>query len=168
MDKFLEWLEKNKRNHYALTDKSYKKVCQENKLEDNPKINTELATYGDAVLKLALCQILWCDNISKFTEKKKKYEEDENLVKIIAQHYNLLDYMLYDEKDKPNNYNYEKKSKTQNNGNVVVSKNNNKHKFIATAVEACLGAIYDESKSIDVVIKIVKVWKKLIDDSDNN
>ena len=76
--------------------------------------------------------------------------------------------MLYDKTDKPSNYNYEKKSKTKNNGNVVVSKNNNKHKFIATAVEECLGAIYLENKSIDVVLEIVNVWEKLIDDNDNN
>ena len=53
-DKFLEWLNKNK-EHYALIDKSYKNVLPEKEI----KVNTELATYGDAVLKLALCQILW-------------------------------------------------------------------------------------------------------------
>ena len=168
MDKFSEWLEKN-REHYALIDRSYKKVLQKDKLKNNNiQVNTELATYGDIVLKLAICSILWREDISKLSEIKKKYEEDENLVKIIAQYYHLLDYMLYDKTDKPNNYNYEKKSKTKNNGDVVVSKNNNKHKFIATAVEACLGAIYLESKSIDVVLEIVNVWKKLIDNSDNN
>ena len=168
MDKFSEWLEKN-RKHYALIDRSYKKVLQKDKLRNNNiQVNTELATYGDIVLKLAICSILWREDISKLSEIKKKYEEDENLVKIIAQYYNLLDYMSYDKTDKPKNYNYEKKSKTKNNGDVVVSKNNNKHKFIATAVEACLGAIYLESKSIDVVLEIVNVWKKLIDNSDNN
>ena len=168
MDKFSEWLEKN-RKHYALIDRSYKKVLQKDKLKNNNiQVNTKLATYGDIVLKLAICSILWREDISKLSEIKKKYEEDENLVKIIAQYYHLLDYMLYDKTDKPNNYNYEKKSKTKNNGDVVVSKNNNKHKFIATAVEACLGAIYLESKSIDVVLEIVNIWKKLIDNSDNN
>ena len=157
MDKFLEWLKENK-EHYALVDKSYKKVCQKNgESIENIQVNTELATYGDAVLKLAICSILWREDISKLSEIKKKYEEDENLVKIIAQYYHLLDYMLYDKMDKPNNYNYEKKSKTKNNGDVVVSKNNNKHKFIATAVEACLGEIYLE-KGINTVLEIVETW----------
>jgi dsRNA-specific ribonuclease len=170
MDKFLEWLENNKK-HYALKDSSYKKVLQsEERLADTKdiKVNTELATYGDAVLKLAICSILWREDISKLSEIKKKYEEDESLVKIIAQYYRLLDYMLYDKEDKPNDYNYEKKSKTKNNGDEVVSKNNNKHKFIATAVEACLGAIYLENNSIDLVLEIVNAWKNLIDNSDNN
>ena len=94
MDKFSEWLEKNS-EHYALIDRSYKKVLQKDKSKNNNiQVNTELATYGDIVLKLAICSILWREDISKLSEIKKKYEEDENLVKIIAQYYHLLDYML--------------------------------------------------------------------------
>ena len=153
MDKFLEWLNKNK-DHYALIDKSYKNVLPEKEI----KVNTELATYGDAVLKLALCQILWCNNISKFTEKKKKYEEDETLVKIIAKNYKLLDFIKF-ENTKPKDYNY-LKSNTKKNGK-------NTHKFIATAVEACLGAIYDEEKNMAKVIEIVQLWKDMVDKSCN-
>ena len=157
MDEFKIWLDNNK-NHCALVDKSYKNVCQQKKGVDpnDIKVNTELATYGDAVLKLALCQILWCEDVSMLTEKKKKYEEDETLVKAIADYYDLLDYIKYDKKTKPSDYEYEKKH------------GKNPHKFIATAVEACLGAIYLENKSIDVVLEIVNVWKNLIDYSDNN
>ena len=67
---------------------------------------------------------------------------------------------------KPNDYNYEKKSKTKDNGDMVVSKNNNKHKFIATAVEACLGEIYLE-KGINTVLEIVKIWIDMIKGVDN-
>ena len=159
MDAFLEWVKTNKQ-HYALVDKSYKKVCQGEEKRSNAndiKVNTELATYGDAVLKLALCQILWCDNISKFSEKKKKYEEDETLVKIIAKHYNLLDFIKSDN-TKPKDYNY-LKSDTKKNGK-------NTHKFIATAVEACLGAIYMD-EGMDKVVRIVKVWKDMVDNNEN-
>lgn len=117
-------------------------------------MNTELATYGDAVLKLALCQILWGSNISKFTEKKQKYEEDETLVKVVAKYYNLLDFIKFDDK-KPKDYNY-LKSDTKKNGK-------NTHKFIATAVEACLGAIYVEGNDMVKVVEIVKSWKKMVD-----
>ena len=58
-DIFRAWLGDNK-NHYALKDKSYKKVFQnKNCREYKGAVNTELATYGDAVLKLALCKILF-------------------------------------------------------------------------------------------------------------
>ena len=162
-DKFLEWLENNK-EHDALKDRSYKKVLQNEKKLYNTKcikVNTELATYGDAVLRLALCQLLWEDKVEQLTETKKKYESDEVLVKVIAKHYDMLKYIKYDEDDDqiPKDYCY--------NGDVVVSKNNNKHKFIATAVEACLGAIYME-KGIDTVLDIVKIWKDLIDNNNKN
>jgi len=158
MDKFLEWLGKNK-EHYALVDTSYKMVYQresKSPTANDIRVNTELATYGDAVLKLALCQILWDKDISQLTEIKKKYEEDENLVKIIAKHYDLLKFIKYDNSKKPNDYNYNK------------SKNRNTHKFIATAVEACLGAIYHEEKDINIVLGIVKDWIDMVDKQDNN
>jgi len=156
MDKFLKWIENNE-GHQALTDKSHKNVStRENKAPLNEYDNTELATYGDAVLKLALCEILWKDKTGVLTEEKKKYESDEVLVKVIAAHYNLLKYLCFDEKDekKLQDYNYQKK------------KGKNPHKYIATAIEACLGAMYmDESVSWDDIIEIVKEWKNLIDGS---
>ena len=56
-------------------------------------------------------------------------------------------------------YNY-LKSNTKKNGK-------NTHKFIATAVEACLGAIYDEEKNMAKVIEIVQLWKDMVDKSCN-
>ena len=149
-DKFLEWLNKNE-EHYALIDKSYKKYKQSKyKLADTKGIivNTELATYGDAVLKLALCQILWDENITELTERKKIYEMDKTLVGIIAKKYELLNYIMYDKDDANMVKDYDYKD--------------DKHKFIATAVEACLGAIYLE-KGMDIVLEIIKDWKDLID-----
>ena len=98
------------------------------------KINFELATYGDAVLKLALCKIYreYKENGLRFSENlsdwKKKYESDEVLVRVIAKHYNLLNFLRYDEKgngkpeeQKPQDYDH----KGQND--------NDRHKYIATA-----------------------------------
>lgn len=155
MDKFLQWIEKHK-NHRALTDNSYKKVYQNKygKELSNTKVNTDLATYGDAVLKLALCQILWNEKVDKLTECKKNYESDEILVKVIAERYQILDYLRFDKNDKniPKNYNYQKE----------------KHKYIATAIEACLGAMYiDKKVSWLDIIEIVKEWKRIIDDCIN-
>lgn len=90
------------------------------------------------------------------TEGKKEYESDEVLVKVIAKHYNFLKYLCFDEKDekKPKDYNYQKK------------KGKNPHKYIATALEACLGAMYmDKNVTWEDIIEIVNDWKNIIDDS---
>ena len=152
MDKFLKWIENNKENR-ALIDKSHKNVStRENKAPLEECDNTELATYGYAVLKLALCEILWKNRTGVLTEEKKKYEKDEVLVKIIAKHYDILQYLHFDkaDKNKPKDYNYQK----------------NGYKYIATAIEACLGAMYmDKNSSWCDIIEIVEEWKKLIDSS---
>ena len=151
MDKFEQWIKKHRKN-IALTDKSYKKVYQKQYKKEltDDKVNTELATYGDAVLKLALCEILWENKTKVLTEEKKKYESDEILVKIIAKHYDILSLLRFDKKDKniPQNYDY----------------NNDNHKYIATAIEACLGAMYlDKSVSWRDIVSVVKNWKNMID-----
>ena len=72
-------------------------------------------------------------------EEKKKYESDEALVKNIAKNFQLLMYIRYDEKDDniPKNYEYK----------------DEKHKYIATAVEALLAAFYlDNYKKIKYYI----------------
>ena len=152
MDKFLEWIKKNQ-GHRALIDKSHKNVStRENKAPLEEYDNTELATYGDAVLKLALCEILWENKTEALTEEKKKYESDKVLVEYIAKRYDLLKYLCFDEKDekKPKDYHYQDK----------------KHKYIATAIEACLGAMYmDKTVSWDDIKQIVREWKNFIDSS---
>lgn len=153
MDKFLEWINKH-REYSALTDKSYKKVYTKEYHKElaETKVNTELATYGDAVLKLALCEILWGTRIEILTEEKKKYESDEVLVSVIGKRYDILTLLRFDKDDAkmPKDYDYK----------------DNKHKYIATAIEACLGAMYmDESVCWQDIIEIIKEWKCLIDGS---
>ena len=155
MDNFEQWIKKHREN-IALTDKSYKKVYQKQYKEelDNDKVNTELATYGDAVLKHALCEILWDDKPNGLTKEKEKYESDKILVKVIAKHYDILSLLRFDKQDKniPQNYDYK----------------DDKHKYIATAIEACLGAMYmNKEISWKNILTIVKKWKEMIDNQEN-
>ena len=155
MDKFEQWIKKHRKNT-ALTDKSYKKVYQKKHKKElaNDKVNTELATYGDAVLKHALCKILWSDKTNGLTKEKEKYENDKILVKVIAKHYDILSLLRFDKQDKniPQNYDYK----------------DDKHKYIATAIEACLGAMYmNKEISWKNILTIVKKWKEMIDNQEN-
>ena len=113
MDKIEELLKDPKTDlqKQALTDKSYKKTPN----NQDCKINFELATYGDAILKCVLCKIYFEredeDNFGfkgKLTEWKKQYESDEVLVRVVAKHYNLLNFLEFDrdDKKKPNDYKY--------------------------------------------------------------
>ena len=149
----------------ALIDTSYKNI--DHSLSDDDT-NFELATYGDAVLKLALCKIYreYKENGLRFSENlsdwKKKYESDEVLVRVIAKHYNLLNFLRYDEKgngkpeeQKPQDYDH----KGQND--------NDRHKYIATAMEACIAAVYIENGENEV-IDIVKQWIERIDKVTNS
>ena len=159
MDKIEELLNNPKTGlqKQALTDKSYKKTPN----NQDCKINFELATYGDAILKCALCKIYFerenKDNFGfkgKLTEWKKQYESDEVLVKFIARHYDILNFLNFDNSDtkKPQDYKYEDKNAKR------------RYKYIATAMEACIAAVYIENGESEVV-EIVKQWIKLIDES---
>ena len=164
MDKIEELLKDPKTDlqKQALTDTSYKNI--DHSLSDDDT-NAELATYGDAVLKLALCKIYreYKENGLRFSENlsdwKKKYESDEVLVRVIAKHYNLLNFLRYDEKgngkpeeQKPQDYDH----KGQND--------KDSHKYIATAMEASIAAAYLENGENEV-IEIVKQWIQWIDES---
>ena len=164
MDKIEELLKDPKTDlqKQALIDTSYKNI--DHNLSDDDT-NFELATYGDAVLKLALCKIYrdrknagikFSDNLSKW---KEKHESDEVLVQVIAKHYNLLDFLKYDkegngkpEEQKPQDYNH----KGQND--------KDRHKYLATAMEANIAAVYLENGENEV-IEIVKQWIQWIDES---
>lgn len=159
MDKIEELLKDPKTDlqKQALTDKSYKKTPN----NQDCKINFELATYGDAILKCVLCKIYFEredeDNFGfkgKLTEWKKQYESDEVLVKFIARHYDILNFLNFDSGDtkKPQDYKYEDKNAKR------------RYKYIATAMEACVAAVYIENGESEVV-EIVKQWIKLIDES---
>ena len=167
MDKIEELLKDPKTDlqKQALTDKSYKKTPN----NQDCKINFELATYGDAILKCVLSKIYFKredeDNFGfkgKLTEWKKQYESDEVLVRVVAKHYKLLKFLKYDKKgngkpkeQKPRNY----KHKGQND--------KDRHKYIATAMEACIAAVYIENGENEV-IEIVKKWIRWIDKETNS
>ena len=147
-DKFENYL-KNEKSEYktiALTSNSYRNI--EHSLNDNA-INNNLATYGDALLKLALCEVLFKEKVKNITESKKNFESDEVLVKVIAKKYDLIKYIKYDSADVkiPQDYEY----------------TGVKYKYIATAVEALLAAFYiDNQRDFDLVIEIVREWKHVI------
>lgn len=155
-DLFLEWLNKKDSSDWvkrALIDSSYKKEFQREKKEEfKEKTNTDLATYGDAVIKLCYMEIL-LDNSEKLTEEKSHYESDKYLVENVAKHYDLLKYISKDNHDSkiPNDYYYEQNE----------SKHKNKHKYIATAVEAMIGAIYKEEANLESIKELLKKWMSL-------
>ena len=166
MDKFLKWIEGNK-EHQALIDKSHKNVStRENKAPLDECDNIELATYGDAVLKLALCEILWDKKTGVLTEEKKKYESDEVLVKYIAKRYDILQFLKFDKEDKEKPKDYEYTNHRNDRKGRKDRNNRNPYKYIATAIEACLGAMYmDKNVSWGDIIEIVEGWKNLINSS---
>ena len=122
------------------------------------KTNTELATYGDALLKCAFCKILFDEGVPNITEGKKNYESDKVLVEVIARHYELLKYIHFDKNDDkiPRDYDYRNPKKGKASP----------YKYIATAVEALIAAVYlDNKENFGLVIEIAKHWKILIDNS---
>ena len=172
MDKIEELLKNQQTDlqKQALTDTSYKNI--DHSLSDDDT-NFELATYGDAILKLALCKIYRRDKKhgmqfpENLSDWKKKYESDEVLVRVVAKHYNLLGFFRYDEKgngkpkeQKPIDYKYEGKNAKR------------RYKYIATAMEACIAAVYIESTENGEnggkeVRKIVEKWIQWIDEAAN-
>lgn len=155
-DEFSKYLndESQPTRQKALTAKSYKNV--DNSLEDKDT-NCELATYGDALLKYAYCEILFEKDVKSITEEKKEYESDRVLVEVIAKHYDLLNFIRFDENDDniPRDYNYREPPKKGKDS---------PSKYIATAVEALLAAIYlDNNKNIDLIVDIAKDWICLIE-----
>lgn len=164
MDKIKELLNKKKNKKAtslqvrALTDTSYKNI--EHSLKDDDT-NFELATYGDAILKFALSKIYFSESTHEegLSKWREKYESDEVLVKVIAKHYKLLKYLDFDkvgngkpEEQMPQDYEHRGQS------------DNNRHKFIATAMEACLAAVYMENDE-NAVLALVENWIQWIDDA---
>jgi dsRNA-specific ribonuclease len=133
----------------ALVCASYKPVYQrlhgEALIDD--RVNTELATYGDALLRFALVS-LFLDKVEKLSEHIKQYLTDKFLIECVAEHYRLLDYILYDEDNPliPAQYVFYKNDRT---------------KYIATSVEAVLGDIYREGASMEDIRALVESWTHL-------
>ena len=152
MDLFEKWLEKRENNDLikrALVDKSYKTALSRNKLPE-VKTNEDLATVGDAVVKLCLSEI-FIDRCEKLSKTMEQFETDEFFVTRIATRYDLLSFIQYDNEDEkmPKDYNY-----------VKGKKGRNKHKYIATAVEAVIGVIFLETKDMEQIKKLVEMWTK--------
>lgn len=165
-DKFEKYLneKENKKIKLALTDTTAVTLNKNGINKKNEKFedvnsqesNKQLSTFGDSIIKFYLCSYFYekKENISE----KKYYETDEFLVSVIAKHYNILDKLDYDSTKKPNDYNYIKCGKTSTGKN---KKSHNDHKFIATAVEAMIGAIYLINKKgnwFDEISTILKEW----------
>ena len=148
MDIFEEYILKYKRNPEcrALTCKSYGEVYKrEHHCDIDPKAtNYELATYGDALLKFALCSLL-LDKYEQLSKEKEKYETDKFLIETVAKHYRLLDYMNFDRDNKQIPQCYE----TFENENT---------KYIATTGEAVLGAIYRQNADFRKICELVESW----------
>ncbi len=142
----------------ALTDRSYDYRVPE------CQTNVTLATYGDALLKFALCEIL-LDDFEELTIEKAKYESDVSLVKI-ASHYDLIEYLKFDRNDPryPQDYRTRKTridaTKTQRTN---VRAFNHRRKYIATAMEAILGAMYKQHRDLDEIKTVVRGWMTILD-----
>ncbi len=156
MDIFEKFLEDSDDKTVALIDSSYKKIVQnqEHKNIKKQEVNTRLSTYGDALLKFLLCDILY-EKEDKLTEQRKNYESDKVLVEKIAKRYGLIEKIKKDKEDKnlPDDYEYGE-----------VKNNKNKHKYIATAVEACLAEMYISKKyKFEDMKKLIQEWIYFID-----
>ena len=86
-------------------------------------------------MKLAFCKILFDEAVSNITVEKQKYESDKVFVEIIARHYELLNYIRFDKNDDniPKDYDYREPPQKGKDS---------PSKYIATAVEALIVAIY--------------------------
>ncbi|VEU83251.1 ribonuclease III domain-containing protein [Acholeplasma hippikon] len=124
------------------------------KLALNPSINKNLATLGDSVLKLALADLLY-GKVKYLSEHIKFYNTDRTLVEDIGKHYQILNYIRKEELEEVHHdYAYIKKGKNKSNPK----------KYIATAIEALLGAIYlINNQTMDEVKAVILHFKKIID-----
>ena len=117
------------------------------------EINEDIATLGDSVLKIYLTEILYDkkEKDNDISQIRQKYECDKNLVSVVAKHYDLIKYIDYDNKDSniPDDYVYL----------------DTKHKYIATAVEALLGAIYKDDVMKNKIKGLIISWMNLIDEA---
>ncbi len=158
MDLFEEYLENKDTYEFvkrALTAKSYKK---EHQSLENKDVATDLATLGDAIIKLCYTKY-FLDKVEQLSKEVEKYVTDERFVTVIARHYDLLKYIDYDDNDKNilRNYDYKIPGKTSSGKNKKTSP----HKYIATAVEAMIGAIYLETNDLDKISELLLQWKEL-------
>lgn len=156
-DLFKEYLNKEDLPNIkrALTASSRKNI--DHTLTNN-NVADDLATLGDAVIKFCYAKY-FLDKCEKLSQEIEKYITDEVFVTKIANHYELLKYIAYDENDKkiPHDYNYKKPKITSGK-----NKKQSGYKYIATAVEAMIGAIYLETKDLKKITELLLTWIKYI------
>lgn len=133
----------------ALTDSSYKNYCEKHNLSFCDD-NKNLATLGDAIIKFVYAKMLYneCKN-KKYSKEIEKYITDEKLVRI-ASKYDLIQYIDLDEDD----------DKIRKDYDYVPKKGKSPRKYIATAVEAMVAAIYNNN-NLEEIEKILDNWKDL-------
>ena len=162
MDLFEKYLEKKHTSEHvkrALTAESCK---NKNHSLENKDVATDLATLGDAIIKFCYTKY-FLDKVEQLSKEVEKYVTDERFVKVIAKHYDLLKYIHYDETDDKikRDYDYKIPGKTSSGKNKKTSS----HKYIATAVEAMIAAIYletkEETKALDKISELLELWKEL-------
>ena len=159
MDKFEEYLnEKDENIDLALIDKSYKSYIKKGVKKNEPnykdvnsfdKDNLDLSTLGDAIIKFVYVNIFINDNkIEMLSKEIENYITDKYFITKVAKKYDILKHLKYDKSDSNMHTDYE-------------YKNNENRKFIATAVEAMIGAIYLINKDgnwFDEIASILKEW----------
>ena len=150
-DLFAEYLARHSKEEtcVALVCASYKTVYQRKHRRPliDDRVNTELATYGDALLRFTLTA-LFLDRVERLSEYIKPFLTDEFLIEHVAKHYGLLDHMLFDRTNPQIKQQY-------------VYYDNDATKYIATTVEAVLGDIYRETHSMPAIRRIVERWTHL-------
>ena len=160
-DLFSDCLRRLKRRsliRQAFTDCSYKNFLLKNKKLNNTKLpiqcNSELATYGDAVLKLAFCDVLY--GVDYLTQEKENYESDKNLVEVIGKRYDIIKCLKVDREDPnmPKDYVWHGRGQKDRS-----------HKRIATCLEALIGAIFLIDRDIEEIIEIARFWKRITDEA---
>ncbi|MBQ7314782.1 MAG: hypothetical protein IJW83_02080 [Clostridia bacterium] len=150
-DIFKDYIERHRGDEQcvALVAASYKQVYQKQHHRQLPdaRTNTDLATYGDALLRFSLMG-LFLNKEDDLSEHVKPYLTDEFLIEHVARHYHLLDYILFDRDNPriPKEYTFYESDRT---------------KYIATTVEAILGAIFLEQGDLKAIFALVESFTHL-------
>ena len=134
----------------ALTDKSYKNVLQEKfKQVSVIETNDRLATLGDGVLKAVQTFYLYKNETRYITNIRQSIESDKFLVGI-AEKLDLLRYLKCNQSDGQRKNDYHTK-------NTYFYTFDTSQKYIATAVEALIGAVFLVSNnSFEIIYDFVK------------